>query len=103
MAGLFKTYDALLCPTCAITAPPVTCSDDDYAETCADGRFKGLDMTCPFNLLPQCPALSLPIRRAGELPVGLQIVGRRYGDEDVLSIALCAEKVLAGLDSRHAG
>ena len=103
MAGLFKTYDALLCPTCAITAPPVTGSDDDYAETRADGRFKGLDMTCPFNLLPQCPALSLPIRRAGELPVGLQIVGRRYCDEDVLSIALCAEKVLAGLDLRHEG
>lgn len=52
-------------------------------------------MTCPFNLLPQCPALSLPIGLTPErLPVGLQIVGRRYADEDVLDIAGAIEKLL---------
>ncbi|PRH88121.1 amidase [Labrys okinawensis] len=95
MAKLFESYDALLCPTCAITAPPAGLTDDDFAESLPDGRLKGLDMTCPFNLLPQCPALSLPIHPAGALPVGLQIVGRRYADEDVLAIALGAEKIVA--------
>ncbi|MDT3376193.1 amidase [Labrys neptuniae] len=95
MARLFESYDALLCPTCAIVAPPVELTDDDFAESLPDGRLKGLDMTCPFNLLPQCPALSLPVDRAGVMPVGLQIVGRRYADEDVLAIALGMEKVLA--------
>ncbi|MBB2205814.1 amidase [Gluconacetobacter takamatsuzukensis] len=86
MARLYTQYDALLCPTCAITAPPVTKTDDDYAATLPDGRFAGLDMTCPFNLLPQLPALSLPLGLAEDgLPVGLQIVGRRFADEQVLA------------------
>jgi len=96
MAALFKNYDALLCPTCAVTAPLVTETDDDYVATLPDGKFKGLDVTCPFNLLPQCPALSLPVGLAPDgLPVGLQIVGKRYADEDVLSIGRALEQRLA--------
>lgn len=96
MAKLYERYDALLCPTCAITAPPVTETDDDYAATLPDGRFKGLDLTCPFNMLPQLPALSLPAGFAADgLPVGLQIVGRRFADEQVLSMAAAVEARLA--------
>lgn len=101
MAKLFESYDALLCPTCAITAPPVQETDDDYVATLADGRFKGLDLTCPFNMLPQLPALSLPVGLAADgLPVGLQIVGRRFGDEHVLSYgaALEARLIAAGIN-----
>jgi Asp-tRNA(Asn)/Glu-tRNA(Gln) amidotransferase A subunit family amidase len=95
LAAIFKTYDALLCPTCAVVAPSVDETDDDYMATLPDGRFKGLDMTCPFNLLPQCPALSLPISPSPQgLPVGLQIVGHRYADEDVLGIARAIEQLL---------
>ncbi|MFP5516088.1 MAG: amidase [Alphaproteobacteria bacterium] len=96
MAGLFERYDALLCPTCAVTAPPADAGDDDFTGTAGDGRFRGLDMTCPFNLLPHCPALSLPVGLADDgLPVGLQIVGRRFADEDVLGIGRAAEALLA--------
>jgi Asp-tRNA(Asn)/Glu-tRNA(Gln) amidotransferase A subunit family amidase len=96
MAALFKTYDALFCPTCAVTAPLATKCDDDYVATGADGRFIGLDMTCPFNMLPQLPALSLPVGLASNgLPVGLQIVGRRFADESVLSMAAALEARLA--------
>jgi Asp-tRNA(Asn)/Glu-tRNA(Gln) amidotransferase A subunit family amidase len=94
LAAIFKTYDALLCPTCAVVAPSVDETDDDYMATLPDGRFKGLDMTCPFNLLPQCPALSLPISPSPQgLPIGLQIVGHRYADEDVLGIARAIEQL----------
>jgi Asp-tRNA(Asn)/Glu-tRNA(Gln) amidotransferase A subunit family amidase len=92
MAALFKDYDALLCPTCAVTAPFAGECDDDYVATASDGRFIGLDMTCPFNMLPQLPAISLPIGLASNgLPVGLQIVGRRFADEQVLSMAAALE------------
>ncbi|NRP71539.1 Acylamidase [Ensifer psoraleae] len=92
MAALFKNYDALLCPTCAVTAPLIGECDDDYVATGPDGRFIGLDMTCPFNMLPQLPALSLPVGLASNgLPVGLQIVGRRFADEHVLSMAAALE------------
>lgn len=95
MARLFETYDALLCPTCAVTAPPVETKDGDYFGEDAAGRLIGLDMTCPFNLTPQCPAISVPIGPADDgLPVGLQIVGRRFQDEAVLAVARGVESVL---------
>lgn len=96
LAGLFaQGYDALLCPTCAVPAPRIEENDDDYVATLADGRFKGLDMTCPFNLLSRCPALSLPVGETADgLPVGLQIVGRRYADEDVLGFGRALEQAL---------
>jgi Asp-tRNA(Asn)/Glu-tRNA(Gln) amidotransferase A subunit family amidase len=97
MAGIFESYDALLCPTCAVTAPPVEETDDDYVATLPDGRFRGLDITCPFNMLPQLPALSLPAGMASDgLPVGLQIVGHRFADEDVLGFAAALEARLSG-------
>ncbi len=104
IAKLFERYDALLCPTCAITAPPVSETDDDYVATRPDGRLKGLDLTCPFNMLPQLPALSLPVGFAADgLPAGLQIVGRRFADEDVLAMAAAVEARLgvAGFDAHR--
>jgi Asp-tRNA(Asn)/Glu-tRNA(Gln) amidotransferase A subunit family amidase len=95
LAALFERYEALLCPTCAVTAPQVTDTDDDYVATLPDGRYKGLDVTCPFNMVPQLPALSLPVGVAEDgLPVGLQIVGRRFADEQVLSIAAAMEALM---------
>ncbi|MDB5554361.1 MAG: amidase protein [Rhizobium sp.] len=96
MAGIFEGYDALLCPTCAITAPPVGETDDDYIATLPNGRYKGLDLTCPFNMLPQLPALSLPVGLAADgLPVGLQIVGKRFADEQVLGFGSALETRLS--------
>ncbi|WOS66035.1 amidase [Sinorhizobium fredii] len=91
LAELFRSYDALLCPTCAVTAPGIADTYDDYVSDSAAGRYRGLDMTCPFNLVPQCPAISVPIGFASDgLPVGLQIVGPPYRDETLLALALRA-------------
>jgi amidase/aspartyl-tRNA(Asn)/glutamyl-tRNA(Gln) amidotransferase subunit A len=100
LAAILSRYDALLCPTCAVTAPTVDADDNDYVADLPDGSFRGLDMTCPFNLLPQCPALSVPAGLSDDgLPIGLQIVGRRYADEAVLSLGGAIESTLlaAGL------
>ena len=97
MAALLARFDALLCPTCAQPAPLVTQHDDDFVADVPDGRFGGLDMTCVFNLTPALPALSLPAGLTPKgLPVGLQIVGRRYADEAVLGVAREIERLLAG-------
>ena len=106
LSAVLSRYDALLCPTCVITAPLADADDNDYVADLPDGRFRGLDMTCPFNLLPQCPALSVPVGLAADgLPIGLQIIGRRYADEDVLSIGGAIEQTLrvAGLDVGRSG
>jgi Asp-tRNA(Asn)/Glu-tRNA(Gln) amidotransferase A subunit family amidase len=94
LAALFERYDALLCPTMVRTAPPVGGTDDDFAGDDENGRFLGLDMTGPFNFTAQCPAISVPAGWSDEgLPVGLQIVGRRFDDAGVLAIAAALERI----------
>jgi Asp-tRNA(Asn)/Glu-tRNA(Gln) amidotransferase A subunit family amidase len=98
LAPILADHEALLCPTCAVPPPLVTQSDDDFVADGPDGRYHGLEMTAPFNLLSPCPALSLPAGLTpGGLPVGLQIVGRRHADEGVLALAGAIETAL--LDS----
>ena len=42
------------------------------------------------------PAVSLPLpRAAGELPVGLMLVGKRHGDRELLSVAAAVQTHLA--------
>lgn len=98
LAALFTRYDALLCPTCAKEAPSAEDGDSDHDATLADGRYDGLDMTLPFNMTPQCPVLTLPAGlTANGLPVGLQMVGHRFADEDVLALARQAERLMPPL------
>jgi Asp-tRNA(Asn)/Glu-tRNA(Gln) amidotransferase A subunit family amidase len=92
LATILATYDALLCPTIAIPAPPVGGADQDFCYTDADGRYHGFDMTAVFNFVSQCPVLSVPSGSTREgLPTGLQIVGRRFDDSTVLTIGATLE------------
>jgi len=58
-----------------------------------EGWVGGMRFQAPFNLTGH-PAISLPIPGPG-LPVGLQLVGRRGADEDLLSLAAWVEGALA--------
>jgi Asp-tRNA(Asn)/Glu-tRNA(Gln) amidotransferase A subunit family amidase len=101
LASLFERYDALLCPTMARTAPPVGLTDDDFMADDEHGRLLGLDMTSPFNFTAQCPALSAPAGWSDDgLPVGLQVVGRRFDDAGVLAIGRALELVRPWRDRR---
>ncbi len=91
LRAILAEHDALLTPTCANIAPGLDTADKDFEVDLPDGRFAGLDMCCPFNLVPQCPAISVPVGTAQGLPVGLQIVGRRFADQQVLQIAKAVE------------
>lgn len=88
MARLFETYDALACPTMPRTATLVGQSEFDFSGRDADGKSITFDMTLPFNLFGQLPALTLPsgLGRDG-LPTGLQLVGRRHDERTILSLA----------------
>lgn len=94
LQAVFARYDALLCPTMPISAPRLPVSEFDYGQDDERGRYRGFDMTIPFNLVPQCPALSVPSGfTADGLPTGLQIVGRRFADDMVLRIGAALERV----------
>jgi Asp-tRNA(Asn)/Glu-tRNA(Gln) amidotransferase A subunit family amidase len=95
LAAIFRDYDALLCPTMTRPAPSIDLSDCDFDRTDRDGGYDGLDMTCPFNFVPQCPALSVPAGTTRDgLPIGLQLVGRRFDDASVLRIGATLEDLL---------
>jgi Asp-tRNA(Asn)/Glu-tRNA(Gln) amidotransferase A subunit family amidase len=91
---IIRKYDALLCPTMSVAAPPVGRDDAMYSADRGDGLYHGLDMCGQFNNLAPCPALSVPAGfTRDKLPVGLQIVGRRWRDDTVLTIGKALEGV----------
>ncbi len=94
LAEVFREHDALLCPTMALPAPSADGSDADYDWIDDDGRYRGLDLTCPFNSVGQCPALSVPAGFTEDgLPIGLQIVTDRFDDPLALRIGAALEAV----------
>ena len=89
-----ERFDALLCPTMSRPAPRVGQTDSDFQSTRDDGRFHGLDMTCPFNFVGQCPVVSVPAGFSREgLPIGVQVVGHRFDDLGVMRIAGALERL----------
>ncbi|MHB1502171.1 MAG: amidase, partial [Candidatus Dormibacteria bacterium] len=97
LRSILDAYEVLICPTLAVAVPPAEGVDDDsYGGTSAAGRFMGLEMACPFNLVSQCPVMSVPSGRTSDgLPTGVQVVGRRFDDRTVLRVAKAIEGVVA--------
>jgi Asp-tRNA(Asn)/Glu-tRNA(Gln) amidotransferase A subunit family amidase len=86
-------FDALLCPTVPMVAPPLqplVDSDDLFFSTNA------LLLRNPsvVNMLDGC-ALSLPCHQPGELPVGLMVWHGRHRDDPVLDASIAIEAALA--------
>jgi Asp-tRNA(Asn)/Glu-tRNA(Gln) amidotransferase A subunit family amidase len=94
-------YDALLCPTTSMPAPPTGVSDSDFGHDDENGRYCQYEMTFPFNLFSACPALSMPSGfSSGGLPTAVQIVGRPYEDVTVLTIGAALEAATPWLRQR---
>lgn len=88
---LFESYDLLVTPTLAVPPFPV---DQDNAEPLTaepQGELQWTQFTYPFNLTGQ-PAVSVPCGwTESGLPIGMQIVGRRFDDATVLRAARAFE------------
>jgi Asp-tRNA(Asn)/Glu-tRNA(Gln) amidotransferase A subunit family amidase len=99
LSTVLADHEVLLCPTMAL--PPVYAekSRDQRLEQSNDGKFHTHDMTGVFNLVGQCPAMSVPCGShvaepyAG-VPIGLQIVGRRWREDTVLEVGRAVELVV---------
>ncbi|HYA91707.1 MAG TPA: amidase family protein [Thermodesulfobacteriota bacterium] len=87
----FAKYDLLLTPTLPLPPFPV---GTDWPREVAGQKVHPLNylgFTYPFNLTGQ-PAASLPCAWAADgLPIGLQVVGRRFEDGTVLRAAAAFE------------
>ena len=89
---LSEGFDALIAPTCAITAPKIA----DVQDPKAFGRANSLLLRNAriVNLLDRC-AISLPMHAAETLPTGLMLTGETLGDARLLSVAEAVETALA--------
>jgi aspartyl-tRNA(Asn)/glutamyl-tRNA(Gln) amidotransferase subunit A len=86
-------FDAVLCPTVALTPPPIAAVEDEveYARI----NLLLLRNTAAFNFLDRC-SISLPCHRPGEAPVGLMLTGAHDGDAALFAAAMAVEAALAG-------
>ena len=90
---IFESFDLLITPT--LPVPPFAVGQDnaDPFPGQQQGELQWTQFTYPFNLTGQ-PATSVPCGwTAANLPVGLQIVGRRFDDALVLRAAHAFEQV----------
>jgi len=90
---LFEKYDLLLTPT--IACPPFAIGLDNPTEIAGKSvpPYAWIPFTFPFNMTGQ-PAASVPCGFTKDgLPVGLQIVGRRFDDVTVLRASAAFERV----------
>ena len=81
----FAEFDILITPTAPTTAFKIGEKIDDPLQMYLSDIY-----TVPINLAG-LPAISLPIGNVDGLPVGLQIVGRRFADNLVLRAAALFE------------
>jgi len=95
--ALTERFDAFLCPAVITSAfvhsPPRAPFAVDGADV--DSRFVD-HYLFPFNLLG-APALVLPAGTGDDgLPVGVQLVGARWRDEELLAVARAVDRVVGG-------
>jgi aspartyl-tRNA(Asn)/glutamyl-tRNA(Gln) amidotransferase subunit A len=84
--------DALIVPTVAVIAPPIAA----FAEDAEFYRLNSKILRNPnvVNFLDRC-AITLPVSRPGEAPVGLMLIGAHGDDRRLLAMAQGIEAALA--------
>jgi amidase/aspartyl-tRNA(Asn)/glutamyl-tRNA(Gln) amidotransferase subunit A len=95
--GVLGRYDLLVCPTLSCTTVLNRDDGDTKGPEEIDGEaIDPLIGWCPtylFNFTGH-PAASVPCGQgAGGLPVGLQLVGRRWADADVIAASAAFERL----------
>ena len=94
--NVFADHDILISPT--LGCLPVTNAKDGNTlgpETVAGekvNRLIGWCLTFPINFTGN-PAASIPAGLAKGMPVGMQIIGKRYADADVLAVSAAFERL----------
>lgn len=86
-------YDVLVTPT--ISVPPFDKEMFGPNEVAGEeiDEFGGWLLTYPFNMIGN-PVISIPAGFTDDnLPVGVQVIGRRYADDDVLAVSAASERV----------
>jgi aspartyl-tRNA(Asn)/glutamyl-tRNA(Gln) amidotransferase subunit A len=84
VSAVTANYDAVVMPTCAITAP--TLDEVSTPEGFTRKNMLLLRNTTVGNFLDRC-GISLPCHADGELPVGFMLMGEAMADKRILAMA----------------
>ncbi len=101
-SGFFTEYDLLVSPCMQLTAFGVDILSPSSIDGVAVDPFfdDWCSLVLPANLTGQ-PAISLPMGFGDDgLPVGLQVMGRRFDDATVLTLAAAYERAAPWKDQR---
>ena len=84
-------FDAFVCPTVPLVAPPLDAleDDDEYARV----NLLMLRNPTVVNILDGC-ALSIPIHEEGEPPAGLMVASSGGKDDELLRVGAWIEERL---------
>jgi aspartyl-tRNA(Asn)/glutamyl-tRNA(Gln) amidotransferase subunit A len=87
LAELFERYDLLLMPTLPIVAPlideRIVLVRDHAGEQLVSTRNALLSLTSPWNMVG-LPAITVPAGTSEGMPIGLQIIGAKGSDDQML-------------------
>jgi amidase/aspartyl-tRNA(Asn)/glutamyl-tRNA(Gln) amidotransferase subunit A len=93
--GVLATHEILVCPTLAAMPVDNAANGDTQGPTHVEGvevdPLIGWCLTYLANFSGH-PAVSVPAGLSDGLPVGMQLIGRRYADGDVLAAAAAVER-----------
>jgi amidase/aspartyl-tRNA(Asn)/glutamyl-tRNA(Gln) amidotransferase subunit A len=100
--SVFANHDLLVTPTLATLPVKNETGGNTHGPTEVNGvavdQGIGWCLTYPFNFTGH-PAASIPAGLADGLPVGMQIVGRRYADADVFAASAAFERLRPWADT----
>ncbi|MGR3703359.1 MAG: amidase [Paracoccaceae bacterium] len=82
---VLASYDLLLMPTTPMKATPLPPADSTLALW-VQRAFEMLPNTSPFDVTGH-PAMSIPCGMSDGLPIGLQLIGRRYEESTIYRAA----------------
>ena len=105
LQDVFDDYDLLVCPTLAALPVENATDGNTLGPSEIAGRrvdpLLGWCLTYPINFTGH-PAASIPAGLSTDgLPIGLQVVGRRFADETVIAASAAFEQARPWADTYH--
>ena len=88
MRPILDRNDVFLCPTMANSPVPASVEGIELKVGMIEGRYHSPDMTAIWNMISPCPAISVPCGLDDDaMPVGAQLIGRRWQEDRLLEVA----------------